>query len=223
MSRQAEYNDKRNVFNKSYLLETIVRNRIKDSIFYKQYLYLTNEQTILPVIIDRVKYIKGLDNNNRPSPFICCLLRLLEINPPNKIIQLYLKYPQFKYLTALILIFIRLTKPAIEIYTIFDGYYTNYRKLRTQLTTPKFDNGIPINFGISHIDELVDELIIKDRVVDIILPRLASRETLVEKGLINERIYHVTILGTDYERNYGGAETQENHQQEASDFESDSD
>lgn len=206
---QPIYNDKRQILNKSNIIETIVRNRIKDSIFYKQYLFLTNEQTILPIIINQVHCLAGLDSNNRPSNFLCCLLRLLEINPSREIINLFLSYPQFKYLTCLTLMFIRLTRSPVEIYTLFDTYNANYSKIRMLSSSPKIVNGIPINYSISYIDEFVDNLIHQERYLGIILPRIEPRYKLAERGVVLERQYLVKSL--------------EEEVKEESEFESDSD
>lgn len=224
---QPQYNDKRKALNKSYLVETIIRNRIKDSIFYKQHLYLTNEQTILPVIITHVKFINGLDSNNRPSPFICCLLRLLEINPSNDIINLYLNHTEFKYLICLTLLLIRLTKKSVQVYSILDNYWTNYSKLRVLLPTPEFINGVPVNYTLSYMDKFVDELLRNERVVDLILPRLEKRNRLVDKGLIGERVYHVTSIEllkeAISEQEEGEEAENEEEEEEEEEFVSDSD
>ena len=54
-----------------------------------------------------------------------------------------------------------------------------------KLKNPIFDlNQIPKNYKISYIDEWVDDLLTKDRVIDLILPRLVPRLTLVQRGLI---------------------------------------
>lgn len=213
--KQASYQDKRYTQNKGNLIEPIIRHRIQDSIFYKQHLYLTNESTILPVIIDHVKYISGSDSSNRPSNFICCLFRLLELEPTKEIINVYLtqlNFNEFKYLTALTLIYIRLVFKNEDIYTIFDSYFKDFRKIRMKLKNPIFDlNQIPKNFKISYIDEWVDELLTKDRVIDLILPRLVSRLTLVQRGLIGPRKYYVE------------EEKEENSVDDESDYISDSD
>ncbi|EGV61394.1 hypothetical protein PSN45_000067 [Yamadazyma tenuis] len=204
---QPAYNDKRRVSGYAHILETIVRNRIKDSLFYKQHLYLTNEQTILQVIVDNVKYVGGLDSSNRPSPFLCCLLRLLEIGPSAAVVGLYLKQPEFKYLTILTLIYIRLTQPPTEVYQVLDTYRSNYTKVRVLLSSPEMVDGVPVNYGIIHIDEFVDELERSDRVVGVVMPRLESRRRLVARGMIPDRVYHVQTLD----------------EPESSDFSSDSD
>lgn len=193
--KQAKYHDKRNILNKSYLVEPIIRHRIHDSIFYKQHLYLTNESTILPVISQHVHYVSGADSVGRPSPFIQCILRLLELEPSKEIINVYLdqlSYNEFKYLTALTLLYIRLVYPSEEVYNIFDKYAQDYRKLRIRLKTPQFDYmQQPIHYKLGYMDEFIDDLLTQERVVDLILPRLIPRLSLVERGLVAPRQYFI--------------------------------
>ncbi|EAZ63783.2 hypothetical protein PICST_52656 [Scheffersomyces stipitis CBS 6054] len=194
-SKQASYQDKRNVLNRAHLIEPIVRHRIQDSLFYKQHLHLTNEASILPVIIDQVHYLAGMDSSGRPSPFICCLLRLLELEPSMEIVQTCLDqlgYNEFKYLTALMLIYIRLVGSSDLVYTTFDKYLSDFRKLRTKLKSPIFnEKGLPINYRLTYFDEWIDNMLLQERVMDIILPRLTPRRNLVEKGLLEPRTYAV--------------------------------
>ncbi|KAK6460406.1 PRP38 family-domain-containing protein, partial [Scheffersomyces coipomensis] len=191
---QPSYNDKRNVTNKAYLIEPIIRHRIQDSIFYKQYLYLTNEATILPIIIDHVKFIGGTDSIGKSCQFLSCLFRLLELDPSQEIIDSYLTqlgFNEFKYLTALILIYIRITYNSSLVYSTFDKFGQDFRKLRIKLKSPEFNKfGIPINFKLTYMDEWIDDLLVNERVVNIILPRLTPRITLVENGLIEPKQYH---------------------------------
>lgn len=201
----------------SHLIEPIVRQRIQDSIFYKQHLYLTNEQTILPVIVSNIKYIAGTDASGRPSPFILCLLRLLELLPTKEIVAVYLNqvgYNKFKYLTALVLFYVRLVFLAPEVYTIFDEYLKDYRRLRCQLKSPNFTEAkIPIHYSVTYMDSWADDLLNEERVCDLILPYIAPRQTLVLEGLVGPRIYDVASDGAD----------SEGKTSEESDYQSDSD
>ncbi|EMG49749.1 prp38 Pre-mRNA-splicing factor 38 [Candida maltosa Xu316] len=214
--KQASYHDKRYTQNKGNLIEPIIRHRIQDSIFYKQHLYLTNEATLLPVITNHVHYISGTDSSNRPSPFISCLFRMLELEPSKEIIDTYLtqlNFNEFKYLTALTLIYIRLVYKSEDIYRLFDPYFKDFRKLRVRLKNPMFDSmQIPKHYKISYIDEWVDELLTNDRVIDLILPRLVPRISLVEKGIIPPREYYIEQ-----------GETKNEDDDDDDDYESDSD
>lgn len=218
--RQASYQDKRNVTNKAYLIEAIIRHRIQDSIFYKQYLYLTNEATIIPIIIDQVKYIGGTDANGRPSPFLCCLLRLLELDPSQDILNIYqnqLNYQEFKYLTSIVLIYYRLTLNNHMVYNLLDDYYQDYRKLLFKLKVPEFDDkNLPIKYRLTYMDEWVDDLLTKERVIDIQLPRLLPRLHFLQKNLVKPRQYHVDLDNENTNQ-------QENTIDSNSDYQSDSD
>lgn len=184
--------DKRVVENKAHLVGPIIRHRIQDSLFYKEKLHLTNELSIVPIIVSQVQFIAGTDQTGRPSPFICCLLRLLELEPSPAIIRILLKqngYNEFKYLSALALLFCRLVYDAREMYALYDEFIGDYRKLRIQLKTPRFVNGLPVHYDLIHMDEWVDSLVVEERVVDLTLPYIAPRSLHVERGEADVRVY----------------------------------
>lgn len=208
--------DKRNVANKAKLVEPIVRHRVQDSLFYKQYLHLTNEQTILNVIVDHVQFVGGTDSGNRPSPFLCCLVRLLEIEPSSEIMELYLTqngFNEFKYLTALSLVYCRMVRGS-NFFELYDRYITDFRKLRFQDKQFQVINGVPVHYSIKCMDELVDDLIESERVVDIKIPHLAPRLFYVLRGEATPRVYG--DLGLENVQSSAEAD-------ESSDYESDSD
>lgn len=217
--KQASYSDKSNVIRKAYLVEPIIRHRIQDSLFYKQYLYLTNEATILPVITRQVKYIGSTNANGKPTPFVCCFLRLLELEPSRDIIEMCLHQlgtKEFKYLTALIMLYIRVVWPYEDVITTLEPFYSDYRKLRFQLKSPIMVKGMPILYKLSHMDVWCDELLNNERVVDLILPRMVPRHVLFERGLIGERNYH-GIVSEDENESKNDSESN------SDDYESDSD
>lgn len=153
---------------------------------------MTNELSIVPVIIDEVRFVGGTDQTGRPSPFLCCLLRLLELEPSPSIIRILLKqngYNEFKYLTALALLYCRLVYDAREIYALYDEYIGDYRKLRTQLKSPKFEKDLPVHYSIIHMDEWVDLLVEDERVVDLTMPYIGPRRLYVERGEADVRVY----------------------------------
>lgn len=217
--KQASYSDKSNVIRKAYLVEPIIRHRIQDSLFYKQYLYLTNEATILPIITSLVKYIGSTNANGKPTPFVCCFLRLLELEPSRDIIEMCLHQlgtKEFKYLTALIMLYIRVVWSNEDVVTTLEPFYSDCRKLRFQLKSPIMVNGMPVLYKLSHMDVWCDELLNKERVVDLILPRMVPRHILFERGLIGERNYHGTVS-----ENENGSEN--DSESNSDDYESDSD
>lgn len=192
--KQASYNDKSHILNKAYLIEPIIKHRIHDSLFYKQYLYLTNEETILPIIATHVRYLGSTTANGKPTPFVCCLLRLLELEPQQEVVDAYLHQlgtDEFKYLTALVMMYIRLVWASEDTVNTLEPFYADYRKLRVQLKAPAVVDGVPQLFRLTYMDVWCDELLTREREMDLILPRMVPRKVLQERELVGPREYHL--------------------------------
>lgn len=185
MGRQAAYTDKRITTNLAHTVEPIVRHRILDSIFYKRYLYLTNELTVLPIVVQHVHFVAGTDSVGRPSPFLCCLLRLLELEPSAEIVQICLEQPHFKYLTALMLAYVRFAANMSEsrrCFEVMEPFYRDYRRLRFR-QPPQVVDGRTVRFRVGFVDEWVHQLLTQERVLGLRMPRLKSRWALEDEGL----------------------------------------
>lgn len=95
-----------------------------------------------------LKAIGGVYGNNKPTDFMCLLLKLLQIQPEKEILLEYLQADEFKcvrpltprcidvlftqhrYLRALAAIYIRMTFHAAEVYDILEPLLKDYRKIR---------------------------------------------------------------------------------------------
>lgn len=71
--------------------------------------------------------------------------------------------PSFKYVTILGCTYFRLTGKAKEIYPILEDLYSDYRKIRLRDSLG--------NFKISYVDEIMEELLTKEIMFDVVLPR----------------------------------------------------
>lgn len=63
--------------------------------------------------------------------------------------------------------YMRLVGRPIEVYNYLEPLYNDYRKLRMQ----NQDGG----FAMSHVDEVIDQMLTQDYLFDIALPRLPHR------------------------------------------------
>ena len=93
-----------------------------------------------------LKCIGGVYGNQRPTEFLCLLLKLLQIQPDKEILIEYLQADEFKcalngcrvlccsdtcrYLRALSALYIRMTFRPAEVYEILEPLLKDYRKLR---------------------------------------------------------------------------------------------
>lgn len=123
-------------------------------------------------------YIGGQYSNQKPTPFLCLTFKLLQLNPPRDIILHYLSQPDFKYLRALAAFYVRLTFNAVDIYKTLEPYLVDYRKLRYR--------GMG-GWRLTYVDEFIDDLLVKERVCDIALPRIPTRAQLEDLDELDSR------------------------------------
>ena len=66
----------------------------------------------------------------RPTPFICLILKMLQIQPEKDIVVEFIKNEDFKYVRALGAYYMRLTGSALDCYKYLEPLYNDYRKIR---------------------------------------------------------------------------------------------
>ncbi|KAJ3411133.1 hypothetical protein HDV05_002697 [Chytridiales sp. JEL 0842] len=165
--------------NPQFLLEKVVRTRIWDSIYWKEHCFALTAASLCEKAAE-LTYIGGLAHQSKPSEFLSLLLKLLQLQPEREILQVYLTNPDFKYLTALAAIYVRLTENSVRCYEFLEPLLMDRRKLRYRDAMG--------NFALTYMDVFVDQLLNEERVCDTTLPRLTRREVLVEAGDLEVRI-----------------------------------
>jgi len=163
--------------NPQFLVETVIRNRIYESTFWKEYCFALTAESLIDKAIE-VRFIGGVYSNQRPTEFLCLLLKLLQIQPEKEILVEYLRAEEFKYLRALAALYIRMTFRAVDVYELLEPLLKDYRKLRLRNMS---------GYSLLFMDEFVYELLSEERVCDIIMPRLIKRQVLEENGEIGPR------------------------------------
>ena len=175
------------------LLPQIVRERVYASRYWKEYCFGLDAETIL----DKVKDIECVGfcygGFNTPSPFLCLLVKLLQISPDFGIIQAYLTHSgghpvydtdarrcDLRYLRALICLYVRLVASPLAVYQILEPLLNDYRKLIAITPTGHFE--------VMCMDEWISMLIDgRERIVfGLLLPLLQDRIHLEKKGLIRK-------------------------------------
>ncbi|KAJ7273380.1 PRP38 family-domain-containing protein [Mycena rebaudengoi] len=163
--------------NPQFLVETVIRNRIWESIYWKEHCFALTAESLIDKALE-VKFIGGVYGNQRPTEFLCLLLKLLQIQPEKEILVEYLRADEFKYLRALAAFYIRMTFRAVDVFELLEPLLKDYRKLRLRNMA---------GYSLTYMDEFIDQLLTEERVCDIILPRLTKRSTLEENGEIGPR------------------------------------
>jgi pre-mRNA-splicing factor 38A len=166
--------------NPQFLLETILRNKIYTTVYWKEKCFALTSETIIDRAIE-LQYIGGtFGGNKHPSEFISLILKLLQLQPDDEILNEYLNNEGFKYLTALSAFYIRLTCKAVDVYKRLEPLFNDYRKLRVRNADG--------SYGIIYMDEFIERLLTDDSVFEVTLPALTKRKILEQTGGLARRV-----------------------------------
>lgn len=165
--------------NPQFLVEKILRNRIYASPFWKEHCFALTAETLVDKAMQLKSYGGTYGGNKKPTPFICLILKMLQIQPEKEILIEFIRNKDYKYVRVLGAFYLRLVGKATEIYEYLEPLYNDFRKIRRRV-----ENG----YQIVYIDEFIEELLISDYSCDIALPFLQRRTTLEDQGLIPPRI-----------------------------------
>ena len=165
--------------NPAHLLEKAVRDRITDSYYWKEQCFAINEATLCDRAVE-MTFLGGTYGQQKPTPFLCLTLKLLQLLPDRDVVLEYLNQTDFKYLTALAAFYVRLTFEPVEVYNTLEPMLADYRKLKRRTK----DGG----YLLTHLDQFVDDLLTKDRVCGTSLRKLPQRTLLEDLGQLEMRI-----------------------------------
>jgi len=165
--------------NPQNLIEKIIRLKIHACNYWKEKCYALTAETLVDRAVE-LEYIGGTYGGSRkPAPFLCLILKMLQLQPELEIVYEFVKNKDYKYVTALGCFYLRLIGRAEDIYNYLEPLYNDYRKLRLRET----DGG----YRLIHVDEFVEDLIYKEAVCDTVLPRILKRQILEDSGSLKPR------------------------------------
>ncbi|KAL8921816.1 MAG: hypothetical protein Q9208_005573 [Pyrenodesmia sp. 3 TL-2023] len=173
--------------NPLHLLEKPVRDRITESYYWKEQCFALNAATLCDKAA-ALTYIGGTYGQQKPTPFLCLVFKMLQLLPEKEIVLLMLRQKEFKYLTALAAFYVRLTFEAKEVFEVLEPLLGDWRKLRRRTR----DGG----WRLGWMDGWVDDLLTKDRVCATQLRKLPNRMVLEDLGVLEVR---VSPLGEEIE------------------------
>ncbi|UZJ55134.1 hypothetical protein CBS101457_004454 [Exobasidium rhododendri] len=165
--------------NPQFLIERVIRGRIYDSMYWKENCFALTAESLVDKAIS-LTYIGGTFGIQKPTAFLCLVCKLLQIQPSKDIIMEYLRFREFKYLRAVAAMYARLAFPSLEVYEVLEPMLEDYRKLRFREMSG--------SYRITFMDEFVNDLLTKERVCELILPRLTKRTVLEESEGLAPRV-----------------------------------
>ncbi|KAG1668727.1 hypothetical protein FOA52_014273 [Chlamydomonas sp. UWO 241] len=174
--------------NPQNLVEKIVRLKVYDTIYWKESCFALTAESLIEKAVD-LKAVGGTHGGSRaPCHFLCLITKMLQIQPDKEIIIEYIKNDDFKYVRLLGAFYMRLVGRPLEVYQYLEPLYNDFRKIRLQQPDG--------TFVLSHVDEIVDDMLRKDYMFDIALPRIPARHTMERMGQLEPR---VSVLDDEFD------------------------
>lgn len=165
--------------NPQNLVEKILRSKIYQHTYWKEQCFGLTAETLVDKAME-LDHLGGTYGGNRkPTPFMCLVMKMLQIQPDKEIVVEFIKNDDYKYVRVLGAFYLRLTGTDVDVYRYLEPLYNDYRKLRQ-----KSPDG---RFSLTHVDEVIDELLTKDYSCDIALPRIKKRWNLETIGSLEPR------------------------------------
>lgn len=169
------------------MLRTITLNcLITENNFYRHIkVLLSKKQMSINIFCSNSRFIGGVFSGNvKPTPFLCLILKMLQIQPEKDIIVEFIKNEEFKYVRALGALYMRLTGTSLDCYKYLEPLFNDNRKLRQQNKQGQYE--------LIHMDEFIDNLLREERSCDIILPRIQKRHVLEENNELGR--FHLILI-----------------------------
>ncbi|XP_020892279.1 pre-mRNA-splicing factor 38A [Exaiptasia diaphana] len=165
--------------NPQYLVEKITRSRIYESKFWKEQCFALTAELLVDKAME-LDHIGGTFGGNiKPTPFLCLLLKMLQIQPEKEIIVEFIKNDDYKYVRALGAMYMRLVGTSLDCYNYLEPLFNDYRKLKKKNKTGAME--------LVHMDEFIDQLLREERECDVILPRIQKRNVLESSNDLEPR------------------------------------
>ena len=158
------------------LVEYITRQKIYDSLYWKEECFGLSASDVATKAVELKALGGSYGGNSKPTRFLCLILKMLQIQPEEGIVEQFLENEDFKYVRALGAFYLRLTGRPSEIYELIEPLFNDHRKLRYRT---------PTGWMITYMDQLADELLHQDRYCGIALPHLPKRDVLETAGYLD--------------------------------------
>jgi len=165
--------------NPQNLVEKILRSKIYQNSYWKEQCFGLTAETLVDKAMELDHFGGTYGGNRKATPFMCLMMKMLQIQPEKEIVVEFIKNEDYKYVRILGALYLRLVGKPTDVYQYLEPLYNDYRKLRRKLADG--------SFALSHVDELIDELLTTEYACDVALPRVPKRWTLEASGQLEPR------------------------------------
>mmetsp|Transcript_4525 Transcript_4525/g.6668 ORF Transcript_4525/g.6668 Transcript_4525/m.6668 type:complete len:274 (-) Transcript_4525:71-892(-) len=176
-------------------IERLVRQRIVDSLYYKQHCFGLNAESLIDKAAS-LEYVGGtFGAHSAPSPFLCLLYRMLNLNLDLDIVLAFIHNDHYKYLRILGAFYFRLVvEDPLLILSTLEPLLSNYSRIVVRRSP---SSSKPHGFHLSSTDVLIDDMLSLDFMFSLSLPSLPSRPLLASQGRLSSSLRDSLIFSLD--------------------------
>jgi pre-mRNA-splicing factor 38A len=168
-------------------IEKIVRSRVAASTYWAQYCYGLNAATLVSRAVG-LDVAGGLYSTaQKPTPFLCLLVKLCQLAPDIELIQEYLDQTAFPEMKCLGAAYIRIAAPPVHMVDVLLPLLDDYTPVRY------VENN---EYSMITVDQFVDRLLTDTACCDIVMPQL-PKQLHLEERLATRPSDLATRLGVD--------------------------
>ncbi len=157
-----------------FLLGKILRLRVYDSNYWKLNCAFLEQDTVVKRMLE-LQYVGGtFGAYGEPSPFVCILLKMLQVQPPLElVINKLLAQGAHKYVRAVAAFYVRMVASPVTIYTTLEPLRSDNRPLRLR------DGS---GWAMVHMDDVIHALLNDRHLYDVDFPHLPPRHVVEGRG-----------------------------------------
>lgn len=161
------------------LLDPPVRECVYASVYWKARCLGRSAAGVVHLAA-RLRYVGGTYGATQAAtPFLCLLVKLLQVGPEPNLMEVYLKQREIKYARVLAAFYTRLVRKPAAVYQALEPLLADHRKLVVRTAD--------VDVEIRRVDEVIEQLLTESVVFGVALPTLQKRVVLVETGALGPR------------------------------------
>ena len=170
------------------LIEKITRERVYASLYWKEKCFGLTAESILDRAIELTSVGGSFGAQQKPTEFLCLLLKLLQLQPSEEIVLTYIGAEEYKYLRLLGALYYRFVFPSAKVYRSLEPLLADFRRIRVRQRDG--------TFTLKRFDELVWGMLREEKWFDNVMPRLTKRQVLEDLGELETA--RLSILESEY-------------------------
>ena len=164
-----------------FLVDKILRTKIQETTYWKQHCFGASAAGVVDLAAD-LEAVGGTTTAlRRPTPFLCLLLKLLQLGPSRDVIAEYIANPDLKYLRLLGALYARLAWRPADVFLTLEPLLADFRRVRAHAPP---GSSSTCGYELTTVDAVVDALLTEPSAFDVALPRLPPRKALEDTGAL---------------------------------------